>query len=136
MDLRMFRVSVLNVLCGGFIVFGRSFRGGFLRIRAVVFSGGASGTGFSAFGSLLFRAELPGAGFSALGSLSFGRAKGLFEFVAEPSELTVVVSPVLADLDEELQEDLLAEELLHVFAGGLTDAFEFFALVTDDDPLL
>ncbi len=109
---------------------------GFLRIRVVVLSDGASGDGFLRIRVVVFSGGAPGAGFSALGSLSFGRAKGLFEFVAEPSELTVVVSPVLADLDEELQEDLLAEELLHVFAGGLTDAFEFFALVTDDDPLL
>jgi len=56
--------------------------------------------------------------------------------VAEPPQLPLVVAPVFADFDEELQEDLLPEELLQLLAGLPSDLFEFLALVPDEDSLL
>ena len=60
----------------------------------------------------------------------------LFQLVTEAPQLAVVVAPVLADLDEELQEHFLLEELLHVLARGLPDTLELFALVADQDAFL
>ena len=47
-----------------------------------------------------------------------------------------VVAPVVADLDEQLEENLLAEELFHVFARRLSDPLQLLALVADQDALL
>ena len=60
----------------------------------------------------------------------------LFLFVSETAQLAFVVAPVVADLDEELQEDLLAEELFHILAGRLSHSLEFLALVADQDAFL
>ena len=60
----------------------------------------------------------------------------LFLLVSESAQLAFVVAPVVGDLDEKLQEDLLAEKLFHVLAGRLADFLQFFALVSDQDALL
>ena len=50
--------------------------------------------------------------------------------------MAFVVAPVVVHLDEQLQENLLAEELLHVLARGLPDPFEFLALMPDQNAFL
>ena len=45
-------------------------------------------------------------------------------FVAEFSQLLLALPPVRIDLDEESEEDLLLEEVLHVYAGLGADLLE------------
>ena len=56
--------------------------------------------------------------------------------VAILTEGAVAIAPVLIDLDEGLEEDGLAEELLKAFAGFGGYALQCHALVADDDALL
>ena len=60
----------------------------------------------------------------------------LLLLVAETTQLAVVVAPIVVDLNEELQEDLLVEETLQILACLHTYALQLFTLVTDDDALL
>ena len=56
--------------------------------------------------------------------------------VAEQVELLGGVAPVLIDLDEGLEVDALAEELLEALAGFGGNFLECLALMADDDALL
>ena len=56
--------------------------------------------------------------------------------IAEPAELTVVVAPVVVDLDEQLKENLLAQKLFQLLAGLRSDPFQALAPMTDHDAFL
>ena len=56
--------------------------------------------------------------------------------VAEARELAVVIAPIVINLDEELQEDLLTKERLDIGTSLLSYLLQALTLMTDNDALL